>query len=934
MSKLKNILKYIYNINYTFYILIFNFLIITFTIFIILFFYKSDTIMFKAVDIFDERTQNVLNVKEKRDSLMKFIENINLFSSKLFKPISYSNYEKLPVFDLKLNRKNIDYINDVISRSLDQSNNVYSSGPFISIYDNDFIDDTKTTFLYDNEKYNVKVKLHGVADDNWINPKKSYSFKTSKEKLFKNIRRFKLIVLEEQSIQTLFSYYLSDLMGYFRVNTEIVRLRINGVDQGLYLFEESLSEDLLEKNQLPGVDVIRALDEWTHQYNTGHLTLFTHETANQNFDNITGKDLGQLSLFNKLMTAKTFKEIENIVDIEKFALFEAMRIIFATNHAIAGDNLKILFDTTSGKFFPFFRMEGYLLPLPKSDLSNTFDSELNDWFGYDYKIKIFPLLNSDDNFRFLRNQFLFNILNKRDDLEAYYTSLYNEMKLLIKIDKTNNKPARWYINMMESSLDSLTQNFNYIEKYLNYSRVYSTVYLINDNEIILEIVPDSNSAIGLRNIDFGSVNEYSDVKIANLNINNKEYSEITNIKDYFSDLKFSLGLDENLEIKKSKFRFKIKFINEKIDKNSFKISYLNLVTNKFVPDKENYIITTVHPSNLKLIPQDQNFLFYTLQKKYENIEIKNNRLIFKKGFFDIDEDIILPHGFDIEIESGANLNLHPNISILGRSNLKIDGSKETVTIKNAIPSKPFGVIGIVGTNKTNVSIHGLNIQGGSEDMISGLFLSGALSLYHHDKIKIFSSEFSNNMADDGLNIKNANVEIKNSLFKFNFADAIDLDFCSGILSNNNFINNINAKNKNGDGLDLSGSEIIIKNNIFSSFNDKAISIGEKSKAVMYDNLFNNNRSAITLKDESVGYVISNIFNKNQNNIELYQKKAIFRDPVVYISNNNISGTSINRSNNSNVYSAKNIINDIDFDVSNDFNYYLKILKNNNWIKYE
>ena len=78
-------------------------------------------------------------------------------------------------------------------------------------------------------------------------------------------------------------------MNYMKVETGIVRLRINGVDQGLYLFEEALANELLEKNKLTGVDVIKPYDEWTHQYNTGHLTLFTSETSNQLIQNYSNK---------------------------------------------------------------------------------------------------------------------------------------------------------------------------------------------------------------------------------------------------------------------------------------------------------------------------------------------------------------------------------------------------------------------------------------------------------------------------------------------------------------------------------------------------------------------------------------------------------------------------------------------------------------------
>ena len=942
MSKVKNFFKYIFNINYTFYIVLFNLVIILTVISLAVYLYKSDTVMFKAVDIFDERTQNVLNVKEKRDRMMKFIESINFFSSKLFKPIEYSEYKNLPVLDLKFNRKNINYINDVIARSLDQSKNVYSLGPFISIYDNDFIDDTKSKLFYKNQEYDVKVKLHGVGDDNWINPKKSYSIKTSKEKLFKNIRRFKLIVLEEQSIQTLFSYHLSNFMGYFKVNTEIVRLRINGIDQGLYLFEETLSKEILEKNNLPGVDIIKALDEWTHQYNTGHLTLFTHELANQNFDNISGKDLGQLLLFKKLIFAENFKEIENLVDLEKFALFEAMRIIFASDQGITGDNLKMLFDTTSGKFFPYFRMEGYLLPLPKSDLSNTFDRELNEWFGSDYKIRIFPLLNRDNNFRFLRNKYLFEILSNRDNLENYYKSIFDKISPLIKVDKTNNKPSRWYINKMESSLSYLNDNFSYIEKYLNYSRVYTTLNLIQSNELILEIVPDSNSALAMSSFDFGFSNQDIPVKILNLNDINSQYSKITTIQKYFSNKFFSLSLDDNLEIKKSTYKFKIKFINEnliqQLDENKLQVEYKNLVTNKLVPKKENYFTFIKKPNKLNLQSNYEKNLLTNLIAKYPNLKIFDNRLVFTKGFYEINEDIILPFGIDIHIESGVHLSLHPNISILGRSNLNIDGANETVFIKNVKESKPFGVIAVVGNNKTEVNIVGLDIQGGSEDNISGIFLSGALSLYHHKKIKISSSVIHNNFADDGINIKHSNIELNHNIFKSNFADAIDLDYCDGFLKNNKFNAKISVLdkdiNKNGDGLDLSGSSVLIKNNIFTHFLDKAISIGEKSNAIISDNVFESNRSAITLKDGSKGYLISNIYDKNEYNIEMYQKKLIFDHPKAYIANNKISNKLIIKTPESMIYKSKDLIENFKYDIINDIEYYFKSFEKIDWIENE
>ena len=338
LTKLSSQLK---SAKFVMLILFLNFFIILSTFFALIFVYKSDAIMFNAIDLFDEKTQKAIALGEKRNKLMLFFQEFDFFNSQF---LNLNEVDGLPILDIKIDKNNIEYINNVIARSLDQSKNVYSLGPFISIYDNDFEDETKSKLVFEGEEYDIKIKLHGVAEDNWINPKKSFSIKTAKDGLVENTRRFKLIIFEEQSIQTLFSYYVSNFLGFMDVKSDIVKLRFNGVDQGLYLFEEALSKELLEKNGLSGFDVIKALDEWTHQYNSGHITLFTHEVSNQQLNNYSGKNVGQLILFKQLMESETYKEIRNLIDIDRFARHEAMRILFGSDQGITGDNLKLLFD--------------------------------------------------------------------------------------------------------------------------------------------------------------------------------------------------------------------------------------------------------------------------------------------------------------------------------------------------------------------------------------------------------------------------------------------------------------------------------------------------------------------------------------------------------------------------------------------------------------
>ena len=121
----------------------------------------------------------------------------------------------------------------------------------------------------------------------------------------------------------------------------------------------------------------------------------------------------------------------------------------------------------------------------------------------------------------------------------------------------------------------------------------------------------------------------------------------------------------------------------------------------------------------------------------------------------------------------------------------------------------------------------------------------------------------------------------------NFADQIDLDFTNAIIKNSQFKNDITSDN-NGDGVDLSGSNVLLKNNLFSGFKDKGVSIGEKTKIVLYKNTIENNNMGAAVKDSSHAFFIENSILKNQIAISHYKKKPIYEDGgFSYLQNNNI-----------------------------------------------
>jgi hypothetical protein len=197
-----------------------------------------------------------------------------------------------------------------------------------------------------------------------------------------------------------------------------------------------------------------------------------------------------------------------------------------------------------------------------------------------------------------------------------------------------------------------------------------------------------------------------------------------------------------------------------------------------------------------------------------------------------------------------------------------------------IGGENFGVLASLGDGTTEVSIDHLILDSGSEASLAGVFFSGSASFYHHKKVKIDNTVVQNSTSDDGINIKKSVVEITRSSFFNNFADQVDLDVATGkFLGNNLYIAN-NSKNSNGDGLDLSYSDIEVSNNKFKNFSDKGISVGEKTRVIINNNYFTNNKSDITVKDQSAALICNNEYKKSTLNINSYVKKSFFSYPSV------------------------------------------------------
>lgn len=550
--------------------------------------YNSNTIMFKYLDLVDLKTGKQLKLMDTRNRILNNLEKFNPLKGRF---ISDFKLSKLDEYNILITQDDLQFFNGEIQKGLNTSIDIHKKSQHMSNQDNNFSSVSNRSVYFNDQEFKGKIKLHGKTNFHWQQKKKSYAVRLKKGEKINKIRDFIFVIPDEQLLATLFSYDVARLHGYMDVKADVVRLKFNDINQGVYIFEEKLSKDLLLRNGYESVDVIKVIDDWSDQYMGQHVTPFTNEEAYTELRNYSNKDDGQLIKYRELMKyGNSFNEIKHLIDIDRFAQHEAMRMIFGDNHAVAGDNISLIFDTNSQKFFPYFRMEGYLEKLKYAKYSKTFDKELNNY--YMWEVSLFKILNRNQEFRTLRNKYLHNIIADSKSLVSIYDKHVQEFSNEIIYDYTNNLPSRWYENTIMTQRENLIFNLKELSRYLDYSRVYASIEKINKNDYLLIISPDSNSKLSLQNISFVGISSQKEVKIFNHQNNKTTTTKISDIPELLRNVDFSLLLDNELEVTKNPLSFTLTMLDG-TELTDLKLGFRNDITQRDVLNNNIYITNLI-----------------------------------------------------------------------------------------------------------------------------------------------------------------------------------------------------------------------------------------------------------------------------------------------------------------------------------------------------
>ncbi|MFC1756618.1 right-handed parallel beta-helix repeat-containing protein, partial [Patescibacteria group bacterium] len=258
------------------------------------------------------------------------------------------------------------------------------------------------------------------------------------------------------------------------------------------------------------------------------------------------------------------------------------------------------------------------------------------------------------------------------------------------------------------------------------------------------------------------------------------------------------------------------------------------------------------------------------------VKTDENTIRLPSGNYYFNETVIIPKGLELSIGAGSTIFL--NASFISYSPVMAIGSEKLpISIKRLNPESAWGVFVVINAKGEFNQVH---FSGGSGDVIHGIYFTGMLASHNSD-VHVSNSLFENAGDDDALNIKGGKFVIKNTIFKNNSFDAIDIDFSEGEVVDSMFLNNVGV---DGDAIDLSFSEVAIIGNEIENCGDKGISIGEKSTSVVENNEIKGCQIGIAVKDSSYAKIVNSNLTENEIGISLYRKKQVFGGAKASLSN--------------------------------------------------
>jgi hypothetical protein len=633
-----------------------------------------------------------------------------------------------------------------------------------------------------DQNYKIKLRVKGVRPLHHYK-KDALSYKVDligKKRIF-GMEEFNLQkpLLRNYSYEYLFHKFQKEV-GNISLKYLFKNLSINGSKPSLYVIEEGMSKELIERHNKRNGPILNADEKLTEIFPEHAFEAHSEEYwKNENHE----------LLATAYSVINSFREkdfiYENSFAWKKWARYFAVTDLMESYHGALSKSVNLYFNPVTAKFEPI----GYDAHVG----AGTF----NDFLIFDFLGTESPKCSyiCDNKEWFLKFFYTKEKKLREDFVKTYFLTLkeITDKNYLDSFFKTHNRE----LNKINNSI------------YAEYSSVDRISWVgiapfVFDRKKIYDRAEYIKSKIKYVDNYNLSKNERHKYKLSI--VNNKFYYDATTSR---VPIKVKLHCKNNLENNVWVY-----------GRGFYELDKCEIIKNNIILyDLSNHSIS----KNLNKIYEAQRgykpIIFKELKKIDEVVELKkkNGKYFTLKNEIHIRENSYIPKNMSITFKEKNIIYFHNNAILFSEGNINFKGTeKDPVTI--------------LGYGKANGSLVHLGGSFKSNNLIIKNLLFPTLPQYTlYSGINLINSKniiqntvISNSSSEDAINIINSITHIDKLLIKNSLSDGLDVD--GGSI----FFSKIDCKNITNDCLDISGNEMHGGELTAVKVGDKGLSVGENS----------------------------------------------------------------------------------------------------------
>jgi len=810
---LKKIFLYIKNIS--FIVLLFQLFILS----LIIIFYQSSQL---SKSYPPKTILNRINIEQKKATGFDFknVKNYIAVGLKGLKTKIVGN--KLDLLNMSIDQKNILLIEN--QRLIRNKSYVGSDS-----YNEKIINKMgKAEIKILNESYRIKIRAKGVRKlHHFDRTALSYKVDVIGEKRIYGMEEFNLQkpLLRNYSYEFLF-HKLQEEVGNISLKYLFKNLSINGSTPTLYVIEEGMSKELIERHGKRNGPILNADEIFSE--------IFPEHSFEAHSEEYWKKENSEL-LASAYSVINSFREKDFIYEDsfawKQWARYFAVTDLMESYHGSLSKSVNFYFNPSTAQFEPI----GYDAHVGAGKFDNFI---------------IFDFLSPDPNCSFICD-------NKEWYLKFFY--------------KKNKKFREEFIKTYFLTLNELT-NQDFLD---NFFKKHETELNIINNSIYGEFSKvDKISWVGVAPFVFDKKKIYSRAKYIKSKIKYFENFNLSKNKRHkykLSIVKNKLYYDSTI----TNVPIKIKLFCE----NNLEESVWIKGRSFYSLDKCNVIKKNIilYDLNNNSVSMDLNgsystqrgykpIIFEKLKRLDEIVELKKigNTLTPIEDEIHITENTYIQKDLNITFGENKVIYFHNNAILFSEGNLNFKGTKKN----------PVKILGYKNQNGSLIHLNGsfnsenLVIENLSFPNLAEYVLYGGINLIN-SKNTIKNTLISNSSSEDAINIINSESYIDDLFIKNSLSDGLDVD--SGSLTFGKiFCENITNDCLDISGVELSGNLLVVKN-----AGDKGFSAGEKSFGSIKTIKVSNSEIGVAVKDSSIIELDELKLNKVKLDIAVFNKKLEF-----------------------------------------------------------